>query len=399
MIVADDSDCNLIERPTRASRGASHSAFRVFAFFALTVLLAPTPDAIAQRASAVTVEPVIEREISERRRVIGQLIAPVQADIAARTAGVMATVKYRVGDWVDKDQALVELDTTLIRIERDAALAAIQVAEAGIAVSETRLKQAELAFDRQEKLRNSGAFSRSRFEDLQQEVQTARAELARANAQANSAKVDLARADYQLEHAIIKAPVAGRVIKRSAQPGSYIKIGDPVATILDTSELEISAEVPANLVAGLKLGTKVPVTADDGSELSATVRAVIPVQDVSTQTRPVRFTADFAGLDPSLIATGKSLMVDVPASAARRILAVSKDALVQGTDGWVVFVVKDGKAERRSIEIGQAAGRFVEVLSGLSAQEEVVVRGNERLRPGQPVEAKSAPTAERSTRS
>ncbi|MEM7774503.1 MAG: efflux RND transporter periplasmic adaptor subunit [Pseudomonadota bacterium] len=356
--------------------------------------------ALAQRGpAAVMVERVTAQTVSETRRILGQVVVPVEADVASRTAGIIATVKYQVGDKVSAGQVLVVLDTELLRIELRSAEAALRVAEGGTAVAIAKLKQAEIAFERQAQLKDSGAFSRSRYDDLQQEVVTARAELTRARASVESSQSAIARAKYQLNHAVITAPVSGTVITRSAQPGNYIRVGDPVATLLDVSQLEISADVPVNLLSGMRPGVKLAGATINGVALETTVRAVIPVEELTTQTRTVRFTADFSKLDPAVIARGKSIALDVPASKPRVVTAVPKDALVQAGDGWVVFVVKDGKAMRRPITIGSAAGRSIEVKSGLEVDELVVVRGNERLRPGQPVSATIASKPPRPKRS
>lgn len=375
----------------RARHGRPRPRYRmailpVLSTLALAIAF-PTAASAQGRAAAVQVEPVIERNISETRSVLGQLVVPVEADIAARTAGVIASVNFQVGDTITQGRELVRLETELLEIEKRTAESALRVAQAGIAVAEAKLKQAEIAFNRQAQLRNSGAFSKSRYEDLRQEAMTARAELDRAKAQADNASAAIAKINYQLKYAVIRAPVAGTIIKRSAQPGAYLKVGDPIATVLDISKLEISADVPANLLRGLRPGAKVDAKAGDGTRFTATVRAVIPVEALTTQTRPVRFSADFSKLDPASIASGKSIEIQIPTTAPRTVLMVPKDALVQGNQGWIVYAVTDGKAMLRPLKIGSSNGRFVEVVSGLQKGENVVVRGNERLRPGQPVMA------------
>ena len=89
-----------------------------------------------------------------------------------------------------------------------------------------------------------------------------------------------------------------------------------------------------------------------------------------------------------MLAVGNSVTLNVPVSAPRDIVTVPKDALVQGRGGgWMVFVVADDTAQPRPVTLGQTAGRRMEVVEGLSPGEVVVVRGNERLRPGQAVNA------------
>lgn len=384
---------------TVSARGPVYAA-RAVALSCFITLLAASQVAVAQqRPAAVEVAPVTVQKIRETRSILGQLVVPVESEIATRTAGVIDQVNYLVGDTVERGEELVLLDTTLLEIEERSAKAAVDVANAEIAVAEARLKQAEIAFSRQERLQSSGAFSRSRFEDLQQEMRTAAAELARARAAAGNARVAQERVAYQLRHSVITSAVGGVVIRRWAQPGDYISVGDTVATILDVSQLEIAADVPSNLVPGLMTQpgqppVQVMVRASSGAAFRASVRAIVPVEQLSTQTRQVRFTADFAELDPSLVASGQSVTLELPAGPERDVLAVPKDALVQAIDSWIVFAVVDGIAERRPIKIGSQSGGYVEVSEGVSADDVVVIRGNERLRPGQPVTTESESASE-----
>lgn len=357
---------------------------------ALATCLAHAPAAAQQRAAEVLVEPVEVREIADTAPVIAQLVGTVSASIASRTSGVVSEVLFQLGDRVAVGAPLVRLDAELFEIQHRTADAALVAARAGIEIAEARVKLAEQAFARQSQLQGSTAFSRGQFEDLEQEAVRARSELAQAHAMASSAEAALARADYDLTHAVIEAPFDGVVIERTAQPGQYIGLGEPVATLLDIGRLEIEADMPVDLVAGLAPGRKVGARFDDGTVLEVEVRSILPVEAVSTRTRPVRFTGDFSGIDRSGLAAGKSVTLQVPVSAPRSVPTVPKDALVQGRAGWEVFVAADGTAEPRPVTLGQANGDRFEVVSGLSPGELVVVRGNERLRPGQPIAPRRA---------
>jgi RND family efflux transporter MFP subunit len=340
------------------------------------------------QAASILVEKADVRSISDTAPVIGQLVASTQANVASRRSGVAAEVVFEIGDRVSEGDLLVRLETALPEIERRSAEALLEVAEAGVVSATARLNLAMQGLARQERLKTSTAFSQATFEDLQQTVEQAQGELARAKAEINAAEARLKRVDYDLEHSMIRAPFAGVVIERMAQPGQYINLGEAVAKLLDVNGLEIEADVPAHLVAGLTPGTEVIVRYSEGVSGLARVRVALPVQTVSTRTRAVRFDADLSGINPQLIAVGKSLTLQIPASAPRDVLTVPKDALVQGNaGGWLVYVVVDGKAEPRPVTLGQSTGSRLEVLSGLSAGDMVVVRGNERLRPGQPVNA------------
>lgn len=364
---------------------------RIILVAAAIALLGVQSTSAQGRAASVLVEEVDIRSISDTTPVIGQLVPSTQADVASRRAGVAAEVKFKVGDRVNAGDPLVRLETDLPEIERSSAEAALEVAEAGVATAQASLALALQGLSRQERLKRSSAFSQGAFEDLQRSVEQAQGELAQANAEIRAARARLARVTYDLEQSIIRAPFKGVVIERMAQPGQYLDTGQAVAKLLYIDGLEIEANVPTGLVPGLTPETEVTVAFASGVLGTATVRVALPVETISTRTRAVRFKVDLSGFDPQLIAVGKSLTLNIPVSAPRDLLTVPKDALVQGSGGgWVVYVVVDGVAEIRPVVLGQPTDSRMEVLSGLSPGDLVVVRGNERLRPGQPVNATPA---------
>jgi multidrug efflux pump subunit AcrA (membrane-fusion protein) len=225
----------------------------------VVLLVASMGAASAQRPALVGVAKAEVQEVTENRPIIGQLVASVEADVAARIPGIVTEVSFEIGDRVLKDQVLARLDSELIAIERSTAEADVDVAEAGLAVAEAEVKRADVAFKRQAALRQSGAFSRSRFEDLQQELNKARAELSRARAQLLRSKVALALFTYRVTHSEIKAPFDAMDLIR-------IAIDRPVAVI---------AAVMMALMFGLVALSRIPI------QLAPDVRKPIIVVETS----------------------------------------------------------------------------------------------------------------------
>ena len=175
------------------------------------------------------------------------------------------------------------------------------------------------------------------------------------------------------------------VIQRFKETGAYVKTGDALIRMLGDSHMEVEADVPFERLAGLKPGTTVSLTLEDGGRhYSAKVRSVIPDENRQTRTRAVRFVPDFGSAELAL-AQGQSATLTIPASAPRKLLSVSKDAINRSAGGTSVFVIEAGQAKIRPVQLGAALGNRFEVLRGLREGELVVVRGNERLRPNQPV--------------
>ncbi|GMG82309.1 efflux RND transporter periplasmic adaptor subunit [Paralimibaculum aggregatum] len=358
--------------------------------------VAPLPAAAqAQGPAAVKAERVERRPVADTTPILAELVATTRSEVATRTAGIVSEVLFRVGDAVEAGALLVRLDRDLIDIRLRTSQAALEAAQAGVAVSEAQMRLAVQAFERQSQLRGSTAFSRGQFEDLEASVAQAQSELTRAAAQVARAEAELSRAEYDRRHAEIRAPFAGIVVAKAAQPGSYIALGAPVATLLDIGALEIEANIPVKLIGAVREGLAVEAVFQDGPTTEAVVRSLLPVETQTTRTRPVRFAVDLTAIDPARLASGRSVLLKVPVSVPREAVTVPKDALVQARGGWMVFVVEADKAVPRTITLGEPVGARMEVLSGLEPGEIVVVRGNERLRPGQPVTATLVPPVDR----
>lgn len=366
---------------------------RIYSFINIIMALVLfSVTAFAQgKAATVIVEKIVVAEISDTTPLIARLVATVEANIATRRDGVVQQVLFQVGDAVTKGQELVRIDDQLVDIQLKNAQAALQSAMAGIKVATARLTLTQNAFERQSGLQGSVAFSKARFDDLQQEAAQATGELSRASAQVAIAQAALERAKYDRKHSVIRAPFDGVVITRNVQPGQYISFGGSVAMLLDMNGLEIEADVPVSLLQGLKVGRVLDAELHNGTRAKVTVRTVLPTETLSTRTRPVRLSVDLSNVEPYLIANGKTVTILVPVSAARKVVIVPKDALVQGLDGgWMVFVAVDGKAMPRPVTIGQASSNGLEILSGLVVGDYVVIRGNERLRPDQAITPQDA---------
>ncbi len=335
-------------------------------------------------ATPVGVDEVRREPLSQTVPVIGRLVARQAGVVAARARGPVAEIRIDVGDKVDKGAIIAVLVADRLHWERQ--LRAAQVAEAEAALTtaktETALKTQELK--RMEGLRKSSAFSQARYDDALQEVAKARSAAAEVEASRAQARANLKLAEIDLRYAKIRAPFPGVVSMRHTEVGSYLNIGDPVMTLIDDQRLEIEADVPAERISGLEAGAVVSFRIDGSSLLRATVRAVIPEENPMTRTRAVRFTPNFGGRRAKL-ATNQSVTLHLPVGTARTVMTVHKDAILNRADKTVVFVVAGEKAQMRPVRLGDAVGGRFEVLSGLDSGDLVVVRGNERLRPGQKI--------------
>ena len=352
----------------------------IAALFAL-VVIAAGGSARAQDASLVFVDKIRVEPLSQTVPVIGRLVALQSGDVASRIGGAVMEFEVEVGDRVTKGQLIAVLDTALLEAQLAVAEGELGQADADLVSSEAQLQLNQQELDRYAGLQGTQAFSKARFEDAQQNVERAKAAIRRVEAQIATRKASLELTRLNLAYARIKAPYDGVVTRRMVETGAYVSLGDPVVHMMADQTMEIEADVPSSRLASLKPGVDVTFTLDDGSTHTARVRAMLPSENPLTRTRAVRFTPRW---DRSLsgLADAQSVTVRVPVGVIREVLTVHKDAIIKRRGKNVVYVVADGSAELRPIELGEATGGRIEVLDGLTKDEQVVIRGNERLQPG-----------------
>ena len=338
----------------------------------------------------VGVDAVRKERVEQTVPVVGRIVPREQGTVAASIGGPVAVVAVRVGDRVNAGDVLVELarDLPESRLAQRRADESLEAARVRTAEAEVELVRQEL--ERLEKLKDSAAFPKAVHEDKRQELVRRRSRVREAVAALARARVQREMAEIELGRTAVRAPFSGVVTARQASPGGYVKAGDPVVTLVDDERLEVEADVPADRLGGLSPGLRVSIELDDGTVHSATVRAVVPDENPLTRTRPVRLTPRFEAAEVSgRPAANQSVVVRVPIGLPVVAASVHKDAVVSRGGQDLVYVVNGSpdaaRAEIRRIRIGESVGSRFVVLDGLGSGELVVVRGNERLNPGQAI--------------
>ncbi|GAB4358386.1 MAG: efflux RND transporter periplasmic adaptor subunit [Kiloniellaceae bacterium] len=358
---------------------------RACALVAAALAAAGGGTAAAQQAAApVRVDAVRSEPLTQTVPVIGRLVAQQAGSVAARVSGPILEFRVQVGDRVSAGDVIALLDDSTMKAERDLAAAGLALARAELETRKAEIALSQQELQRIEGLKKSAAFSQARFDDVRQQVVIAEAGAREAEASVTSARARLRLAEINLDYTQIKAPYDGVIARRMSEAGAYVSEGDALVNMIADHSLEVEADVPSNRLPGLVPGTVLDGRLDDGTTFKATVRAIIPDENPLTRTRAVRFVPDFGGFSGPL-ANEQSATLQVPVGAPRQVVSVHKDAVIQRAGDVIVFVVADGKAESRKVIVGEAVGTRFEVVDGLAAGELVVVRGNERLRPGMAV--------------
>ncbi len=339
----------------------------------------------ARNAALVGVDKVRSEIVSQTFPVIGRLVARRSGVVAARVGGPVAEMRAAVGDRMAKGDVLAVLVREQLHWMHERRVAEVTSRKAQLAGRKAELTMRHQEMDRLEQLRKnkSAAHRASKFDEMRQEVMILNSQVAEAAARLLQAEADARLAQIDLGYATVRSPFAGVVTQRHTDVGAYLNVGQAVVTMIDDSALEVEAEVPGDRIAGLLPGAEVMVRTADQT-ITARVRAVVPQENPLTRTRAVRFTADLATLLGRL-ASNQSVTVAIPLNAGQKVVSVHKDAILKRRGNDMVFVVENGAAQPRNITIGDGiGGRFV-VRNGLKVGDVVVIRGNERLFPGQPV--------------
>lgn len=331
--------------------------------------------------ASVHVDPVRAVPLARTAPVLGRVIATREGEVAARVGAPVESFVVEVGDSVARGAPIALLDDERLAARRDQARGALAEARARLDTAREQLALAELQLSRLERLKSSAAFSQATYEDQRQEVAIARAQVASARAEVATAEADLRLAAIDLRHAEITAPYAGVITRRLVEAGAYVDPGTPLVEMVSDEDLELEVDVPFQRLSGLEPGARVAFELEDGSTHSARVRAILPRENALTRTRTVRLVPDFGATNAPL-ASGQSATLDIPLGDSRKVLSVHKDAVLRQGEGASVFVFADGKAEVRPVQLGREIGTRFEAVEGLEAGDLAVVRGNERLKPG-----------------
>ncbi len=339
--------------------------------------------------SMVSLDSVIAEPLAQTVPVLGRLVARQSGVVASQVRGAVVEMRLEVGDRVERGQIVAVLAAGRMQAARDRAAASVARFRGLVAAAEAEYMKKRGELKRLDRLRKSAAFSRARYEDMERDLQARRGAVADRRGQLQEAQAQLRQAELDLADTRIEAPFPGVVTEKHIDIGTYLNVGARVVSILNDTDLEVEAEVPSDRLRGLTAGALVTLTLDDGSRHQATVRAVVPTENVRTRTRPVRFTADF-GKTGMTLAADQSVTVLIPIGGRGQMATVHKDAVVRSGADAFVFVVEDKRARRVKVRLGDAlGGRFV-VLDGVKPGQEVVVRGNETLGRGGPVRIRGA---------
>ena len=326
----------------------------------------------------------------------GYVVARRAATVASKITGKMVELDIEEGDKVKEGQVLARLDDSNVRASMEQAKAQHAFAQASLSETQVNLANAQRDLDRQKRLMEGHFVSQSALDNAQTTADGLKAQLATQQSNVGVAQRALEFAQRNLDDTVIRAPFAGVVTVKAAQPGemvSPISAGGGftrtgIGTIVDMDSLEFQVDVNENFINRVtpeqRVTAKLNAYAD--WQIPGHVIAVIPTADRSKGTVTVRIAIDQrdARILPEM-GVRVSFFADAPEKGAQAPVGgvtLPADAVQANGATGAVFLVRGDTVERRAVKLGGTSGGGVLVLSGVSAGERVAVGDFSRLADG-----------------
>ncbi len=325
----------------------------------------------------------------------GYVVAQRKASVASKATGRLEWLGVLEGSKVREGEVIARLESSDTVAMRDQAAANVQVAEANLAQGRAELTQAEIAFRRSEALGEKNIISESTRETAEARLAKARAAFAGYGAAIAAAQANLRVSEVAIGQTLIRAPFDGVVLTRHANVGDTITpfsqavdTKGAVVTIADMDSLEVEADVAESSYLSIHVGQPVEIQLDaiPGERFEGVVSRMVPTVDrakASTLVK-IRFAQRDSRMLPDMSAKVAFLEREVRESERKPVLAVPVASLVEVDGRQHVYVVDNGKARLRSVDLGAKVGDQIEVRD-LNAGTRVVIRPSEDLVDGRAV--------------
>ncbi len=333
-------------------------------------LFCSTMNAFAQEPpqippTQVSIVLVKERLLAPTTQVTGSVVSVNDSKISTQVPGELQWLAT-VGRSVQKEDVIARINPTLLAID-------LQTAEAGLA----RL-QADLDFRQQEVKRFKTLADRDNTSKTRLQEEIAKRNMLLQDIKAGEA--NLAQAKHNLSQSEIRAPFGGTIAARLASKGEFLSTGDQILRLVDTFHREISLNAPMSLLPYIKNKMSVQVSTVYQTD-QVKVIAIVPVGDEISRMVEIR-------LDVSIDhwITGMPVTIYLPNAPALRRMTIPRDALViKGSEVYIYKIDESMKAEKIDAKIEAVDGDWVAIKEKLTEGDQIVIRGGERLMPGQSV--------------
>jgi RND family efflux transporter MFP subunit len=297
--------------------------------------------------------------------------------VASRNDARLATEVNGTLEWIADPGRSVRKGEVVARLNDERLKLALRDNEASVKRLEANLRLLSAQSERLESLAPQNIVSRNQLDEAMSRRAMAEQELEQAQVARDRALLDLKRAT-------VRAPFAGYVAERLQQVGEYVSIGAALARLVDTNNVEVIAHAPIATAASIKIGQSVRVI-DDGHQIASKVASIVPIGDERSRLLELRIS-----LASNAWPIGSAVRVQMTSAQAQRAVTVPRDAVILREGSAYVFRIgAQSKAERVPVRVGPGRESEVEILGEVCPGDRIVIRGGERLQPGQAVAVQS----------
>ena len=387
---------------------------------------------------SITVDRAVSRDVPAYIQATGTLVAEESSDVAPKAAGKVVNVYANVGEFIGQGSVIARLDDKDARLRVAEAEANVKQAQAAVRQAEARLglgangkfnasaipevraananyeqaqaelRQAEANEKRYRELVETGDVPMITYEQYRTQRDTARARvnaakqgleaaintarqsnqaIASAQAAVEASRTQVATAQAALADLVIRAPFSGFVSQRQVAVGEYVTSSTPVATILRTNPIKAEIQIAEADVPNIAIGRGVSIEVDayKDRKFGGTVTAINPAVDPNSRSAVVEASIENGNnaLRTGMFATARIVRQGGDAGVFVPRAAVLNDS---STQSYKVFVIQDGLAKLRVVQLGTEEGEFIQILSGVSADETVATSNLEQLYEGAKVQ-------------
>jgi membrane fusion protein, multidrug efflux system len=341
----------------------------------LVLILATIASAQQPPPTRVAVAQVFEKEMAPTILMVGMVDFDQSAGISPEISGLIVDHHMVEGEVVRKGDLLVQLNTDFL--QKDIGVIDRQISQLDIRLEKTRknLKRFETLF-------KEDATSEKDYDDLA--FQLREFQIEKLTLQVTRAKKKL-----ELDKSGIRAPFDGLVVERFKDIGEWISPDDPICRLAAIGQTVVKVPVSEGLIRYVQSGQAVAVTIDAlGRDFKGQVRTIVPKVDPKSKTFELKVGIEFAqGLLQNMSAS-----VNVPSGHKKKLKMIKRDALVRFQGKTFVYTVKEDKAKILPVQVSAVDGEYLGVdAPHIADGMPVVVDGNERLQPDQPVQIVDKP--------
>ena len=366
------------------------------------LLVAAATVLFARRSNVAVVSVAQATELATEGRATvlnasGYVTARRAATVSSKTTGKVVEVLIEEGIVVSEGDLLARLDDSLIRATYRLAQAQAESARGSLEETRIRINEAKLDFDRAKRLVSENVSSQSSLDRAEAELRSVEARLEVQHEDLSAATRLVAVRAQELADMEIRAPFSGVVVSKDAQPGEMVSpvsggggfTRTGICTIVDMASLEIEVDVNESYITRVSKDQPVEAVLDAYPDwrIAAHVITIIPTADRQKATVAVRIGFDERDdrVLPDMGVKVKFIASETETVERRSTVTIPRQALRRQGEQDVVFVVSNGHAERRAIKVGMADGEIVQVASGVTAGESVIIMGPEDLADGDKV--------------